>query len=249
MAQTYTGDASIDDVPPGQERLLSYAVDQDMLIDATKRDSNNDVLTGTIINGVLKLKYLDRQLQTYAMQNKSDSAKSLIIEHPRNPGFQLKTPEKALETTDSLYRFATTLAPKASGKLEVVEERTRFEQLAILPMDVTAVEYWSKNEAIPPKVQKALATAADQQRKIAQLQRQKNDADQNRTSILQEEENIRRNISTLPDSSAVRSDSIKDLAAKDAELKDTLKSIKSLQASIEKTHQDLENYLSELTIE
>jgi hypothetical protein len=249
ITQSYAGDASVDDVPPGQERLLSYAVDQDMLVDAAKHDTNNSVLTGAIVNGVLRLKYLDRQQQTYAIQNKADHEKSLVVEHPRTPDFDLKAPDKPLEKTDKLYRFQTTLAAKASSTLVVAEERTRWEELAILPMDVTAVEYWSKNAAIPDKVKKALGEAADRQRVIAQLQRQKETADQNRTNILQEEENIRRNIAAFPANSTSRTDAVNDLSAKETELKATNKSIKDFQASIEKSRQDLESYLSGLTIE
>jgi hypothetical protein len=249
VTQSYAGDASIDDVPPGQERLLSYAVDQDMLIDAEKHDTNNSVLTAAIVNGVLRLKYLDRQAQTYAIQNKADHEKNLIIEHPRTPDFELKSPDKPLEKTDKLYRFQATLAPKASSSLVVSEERTRWEELAILPMDITGIDYWSKNAAIPDKVKKALAEAADRQRNIAQLQRQKNTADQNRTNILQEEENIRRNIAAFPANSTSRTDAVNDLASRENDLKNTNKSIKDLQASIEKAHQDLESYLAGLTIE
>jgi hypothetical protein len=249
ITQSYAGDASIDDVPPGQERLLSYAVDQDMLIDAEKHDTNNSVLTAAIVNGVLRLKYLDRQAQTYAIQNKADHEKNLIIEHPRTPDFELKSPDKPLEKTDKLYRFQATLAPKASSSLVVSEERTRWEELAILPMDITGIDYWSKNAAIPDKVKKALAEAADRQRNIAQLQRQKNTADQNRTNILQEEENIRRNIAAFPANSTSRTDAVNDLASRENDLKNTNKSIKDLQASIEKAHQDLESYLSGLTVE
>ncbi len=34
IADSYAGDATIDDVPPGQERLLSFAVDQELLVDS-----------------------------------------------------------------------------------------------------------------------------------------------------------------------------------------------------------------------
>src|SRR5215211_2866676 len=45
-AGSYAGDAKIDDVPPGQERLLSYGVDQQMIVDATKVKEDSAVQTG-----------------------------------------------------------------------------------------------------------------------------------------------------------------------------------------------------------
>src|SRR6185436_19001077 len=35
----YAGDARVDNVPPGQERLLSYGIDLDVLVDNTKNSS------------------------------------------------------------------------------------------------------------------------------------------------------------------------------------------------------------------
>jgi hypothetical protein len=249
IVQSYAGDASIDDVPPGQDRLLSYAVDQDVLVDASKHDGKNSVLTGVIVNGVLRVKYLDRVSQVYAIQNKSDHEKTLIVEHPRAADFELKQPEKPLEKTDKLYRIQKTLAAKGSGTVEVSEERTRWEEMALLPMDVTALEFWMKNEALPESVKKALGEAATRQRNILALQRQKETADQNRTSILQDEENIRRNIQALPANSSRRDEAVNDLAAKDTELKDTTKTIRDLQGKIEQARQDLEKYLSTLSLE
>ena len=35
LVESYAGDATVDDVPPGQERLVSYAVDQDLRVDSS----------------------------------------------------------------------------------------------------------------------------------------------------------------------------------------------------------------------
>ena len=52
-ATSYAGDASIDDLPPGQERLLSYGIDLQVLVDATKNTSESLIQTGKIVKGVL----------------------------------------------------------------------------------------------------------------------------------------------------------------------------------------------------
>ncbi|HVX86841.1 MAG TPA: DUF4139 domain-containing protein [Phycisphaerae bacterium] len=248
ISQSYAGDASIDDVPPGQERLLSYGVDQDALVDADKHDTKNSLMTGQIVNGVLRLQYLDRTSQTYEIENKSDLPKDVIIEHPRSPDFTLKTPEKPLEKTDKLYRFETTVAPKASASMDVVEERTRWEELAILNLDITGVDYWAKNDTLPGKVKDALAKAGDMQRKIADLNRQRQTAESDRSSILQDQDNLRKNINAFPSGSKSRTDAVNALSDKQTELDDTNKHIKDLQNSLEKAHSDLESYLSALNV-
>ena len=49
----YAGDARIDDLPPGQERLLSYGIDLQMLVDSTQNTRPTPVQTGKIVKGVL----------------------------------------------------------------------------------------------------------------------------------------------------------------------------------------------------
>ena len=49
----YAGDARIDNVPPGQERLLSYGIDLDVLVDNTKNTQTSAVQTAKISQGTL----------------------------------------------------------------------------------------------------------------------------------------------------------------------------------------------------
>jgi len=55
------------------------------------------------------------ETKTYTIRNVDQKAKTLIIEHPARPGFQLLE-RKATETTASAYRFEVKLAPGATEK-------------------------------------------------------------------------------------------------------------------------------------
>ena len=102
---TYAGDAKIDNLPPGQERLLSYGIDLQMTVDSTSSKTDSSIMTGKIIKGVLHLTRKNVFSQEYTAENKSDKDKTLIIEHARRGGWTLTAPDKADETTDALYRF------------------------------------------------------------------------------------------------------------------------------------------------
>ena len=52
---SYAGDARIDNVPPGQERLLSYGIDLQMTVDSTKNTQEDHIQTGKIVKGVLTI--------------------------------------------------------------------------------------------------------------------------------------------------------------------------------------------------
>ena len=56
---TYAGDARMGNLPPGQSRLLSYALDLEVQVDATKNRDESAIQTGSIEKGILKLSQKD----------------------------------------------------------------------------------------------------------------------------------------------------------------------------------------------
>ena len=63
---SYAGDAKIEDVPPGQSRLLSYAIDQDALIQLAPDTGDESLLSGSIVKGVLWLRYRSQIERDYS---------------------------------------------------------------------------------------------------------------------------------------------------------------------------------------
>jgi hypothetical protein len=153
----YAGDARIDDVPPGQERLLSYGIDQQIQVDATKNRNESSIQTGKIVKGVLNLTMKDVFTQEYVAENKGDRDKALLIEHPLRPGWKLLEPAKADETTESLYRFKGSVAAGKGTKLTVRQELVRGQAVAILPCDINQLAFYARSGEIPQPVRDSLA--------------------------------------------------------------------------------------------
>src|SRR5205823_6440423 len=106
----YAGDARIDNVPPGQERLLSYGIDLQITVNSTKTRQEARILTGKLVKGVLELQRKTVFTQDYAIENKGDQDKKLIIEHPFRQNWKLVETADPIETTETLYRFRTEAA-------------------------------------------------------------------------------------------------------------------------------------------
>ncbi len=104
-ANTYGGDARIDNVPPGQERFISYAIDLQVQVEASNSRQESRVQTGKLVKGVLQLTRKNVLTQDYTMENKADRDKVLILEHPVRKGWKLVESPELLETTDTWYRF------------------------------------------------------------------------------------------------------------------------------------------------
>src|SRR5687768_6113378 len=69
-ANGYAGDARIDDVPPGQERLLSFGIDQQVRVDAASGQEESSVIAGKVVKGVLQATYKSVYSKDYKAENK-----------------------------------------------------------------------------------------------------------------------------------------------------------------------------------
>ena len=171
-ANTYAGDARIDNVPPGQERLHQL---RHRPAGRRRRDEEHATTaassTGKIVKGVLHLTRKNVFTQEYVAENKADEDKTLVIEHPFRQGWKLVEPEKADETTETLYRFRTPAPP---GRGEPDGQRgdgARRDDRD--PADgLGALEFYTQDGEIPKSVREALAKAVVLKHAMVDAQRQ-----------------------------------------------------------------------------
>jgi uncharacterized coiled-coil protein SlyX len=245
----YAGDARIDDVPPGQERLLSYGIDQQVLVDATKNRHESALQTGKIVKGVLHVSFKEVFAQEYLAENKGDRDKTLLIEHPVRPEWKLVAPAKADETTEALYRFRGSLAAGKASKLTVREEVVQSQGMAILPMDFGTLEFYGRTGEIPEPVRAALKEAIARRQAVAETERQIQLRQQRINEVTQEQNRIRENMKTVAQTSEYYKRLLKKLDEQETTIEGLQGEVADLQKKLEKQRQDLEDYLSGLNVE
>jgi hypothetical protein len=244
----YAGDARIDDVPPGQERLLSYGIDQQILVDATKNTTESTNQSGKIVKGVLNLTMKDVFTQEYAAESKADHDKTLIIEHPVRQGWKLVTPEKADETTETLYRFRGKVAAGKATKLKVRQELVRAEVIAISPLDVDALTMYVRNGQIPKEVRDALAGALAARQAMAETERQIAERQQRIQQITQEQNRIRDNMKTVDSKSDYYQRLLKKLNDQESSIEKLQGETDELRKTLDKQREDLERSLQNMNV-
>jgi hypothetical protein len=245
----YAGDARIDDLPPGQERLISYGVDQQVIVQAQNDKSHSSLTTGKIVKGVLHLTYKEVAIQDYTAENKGDHDKTLIIEHARPGGdWKLVEPAKADETTDTLYRFKGKVAAGKGTKLTVKQEWVRGEEVAILPLDLGTNIFYSRTGELPQKVRDALTKAAELKQASAETQRQIHDRQQKITVISQEQSRLRDNMKTVAQNTEYYTRLLKKLDEQESQIETLQKEIAALQKTAEQQRKALEDYVNGLNV-
>lgn len=248
----YGGDARISDLPPGQQRLISYGIDLKVLVDSTSTNQEESIQTGRLVKGVLHLARKRVFTQQYKVENRADEPKTLVIEHPLRPNWKLVSSQKPFETTDTLYRFKLPVAGEKSETLKVQQEVTQWEAMAILPMDVEAINVHLRSGAIPQNVRDALAKAASLKHSLVEIERQIAQTRQSIQDLSQAQQRTRENmraISSNAHSGDFYQQLLKRLADQDRQFDALQQRLDGLQQEKNKRQKELEDYLSNLSVE
>ncbi len=246
---SYAGDASVDNVPPGQERLISYGVDLQIIVDATKNRSDTAIQTGKIVKGVLHLTRKNVFTQEYTAENKGDKEKGLIIEHPIRAGWHLVDTDKPIETTEAVYRFKGKVAAGKGTQLKVKEEIIEGEEFAILPWDLGQLDWYRKQGEISKPVREALLTAMQKKSALIDTQRSIDQRVQQIAQITGEQTRIRENMKTVNQQSEYYTRLLKKLNEQESQIEKLQGDSEELRKKLDLQQKGLEQYLAELNVE
>lgn len=245
---SYAGDARVDNLPAGAERLISFAID--LPIGVQRRDAGTETtLSGARIErGVLQLQQSRVRTTTYAIKNEASDARRLLIAHPVSAGWELAEPGSADERTEAQYRFGMDIAAGASDALTIRETRLDLERVQMGRLDERGLLSWSGNGQLPKMVRDALARAAELQRTIAAGERALALPQAEITAITTEQQRIRANLGTLERGTPLHERLVAKLNAQESELEGLQTQQRKAQHELDSARKAFEDFLAGLSI-
>jgi hypothetical protein len=165
---TFAGEGLVEAIKPGERRLLSYATDLGLLVDA-KLDSGHERVTRVrIYRGMLTTTSEERAKKTYIVRNEDSTARALVIEHPARPEWKLaEDGPKPEEKASGLYRFRLNIEPKQTEKLVVNEAKPLYTRYSLTAVTDEEIELFLRQKSINPEIEKALHTIVAQKNVVA----------------------------------------------------------------------------------
>ena len=192
----YGGEALMETLKTGDKRLISYAVDLGTRI-TTQFDSKADIVREIHFRrGILTARTAAAETKTYTIRNVDQKPKTLIIEHPVRPGYQLLD-RKAAETTATAYRFEVKLAPGATEKFPVAEERVYDNTISIASATPDVLMTYVRNKALSDTARKQLEQIASLKSQIAATDAESRRNDSDIASLIKDQDRLRQNIGSL----------------------------------------------------
>jgi len=246
---SYAGDAKIDDLAPGSQRLVSYAMDLETEVAPESKGRPEQLTSVRLVKGTMLIEMKHARSQEYTVKNSGRRVKKVLIEYPFDPTWKLVTPKEPAEKTRDLYRFAVDAKPGEPAKLLVEEERIDRQQVAITNLDEGAIQVYLSAKVVSQKVKDALKEVIARKQALAQVTTNRAQLEQQVNTIGQDQSRIRQNMDKLDRTSDLYKRYVKTLTDQEDKLESLRGQIKELTDQETKLRKALDDYLLGLDLQ
>ena len=192
----YAGDALLEFLPEAEKRLIAYGDDIEV-VGSKRANSTRMIETVKMADGIMTTSYRQVQTTTYLIQNMDKKERTVIVEHPKNAGFELMSKQSLAETTANKYRFKFKAAANAGTELKVEESRISQSAQKIFDMSSNTFISYTTNAEIPEKVRKAFASIITEKEKVTAEERALKSLQDRQTETSKEQDRIRKNLEAV----------------------------------------------------
>jgi hypothetical protein len=245
----YAGDAQIADLPPGSERLVSYALDLDTEVASESKSEPEQLTSLKITKGVVEMSRKHRRQVVYTVKNSGDDAKSVLVEYPHDANWNLLEPKEPAETTRDMYRFAVQAEPGKPAELAVREEMVVSQQVAVTNLDDNMIQFFVSNKSVSEAVKKALAEVVRRRQALSALQIEQQQVGQQIAAISQEQERIRQNMAQLEKNTELYARYVKKFGEQEDQIEKLRARTNELVQQSAAAQRALDEYIANLSVE
>jgi hypothetical protein len=243
---TYAGEALTGRIKPGEKRFITYAVDLGCRVSVKEDEEDQKAFRAEIINGEFRLHYKQMKTTVYMLNNLTDHAKTVYIEHPydKDEKWQLVKSAKPVETTEEYHRFKVAVAPKATTQFSVSEELPESHTYALTNITTNDIQVFVKSNYLTPEMKQSLDVVADLKTQMSQLSREIVEKKADINLIAEDQKRMRENLHALG-----KTDEEKQLVqryvAKIAHGEDQLERLRQEEKKLQEERNNLQRQLDE----
>jgi hypothetical protein len=247
-AGSYAGDARLPDLAPAGEQLISYALDLKVEVEANASATPQELVSVSLRKGTLLATHKTVAQTTYTIKNRDQKPKTLVIEHPLRPDWQLVAPEQPAERTREAYRFRMAVVPEQPAQLLVREEKPLQQTVRLLETGADRIAYYLQAQQLSPAVQQALQKVVALRQRLEQTRAQGLRLAQQLEAITQEQARIRQNMERLAANSDLYQRYVRKLDQQETEVESLRQESASRKATEERQKRELDEFLLGLEI-
>jgi hypothetical protein len=245
---SYAGDAQITDMPPGSDQLLSFALDLDAEVETLPGKTPEVLAAVKISRGILVASTKLQREKIYSIANRGTKNKTVLVEHPFQPEWTLVQPEKPLERSRGVYRFAIPVAAGKNAKLSVVETRLVDSSVAVTNLQEDRIEIFIRSSAVSQSVKSALQKLLELKAQLGDTAGRRALAEARAADITAEQGRIRANMERLSQSSDLYKKYVKTLSEQEEELSKLRDEIARMREQENAQRKAIDSYVSSIDV-
>ena len=246
----YAGDARIEDMAPGSERLLSYAIDLDVEVNPRNQSQADEMLAVKIVKGTLVVTRKATRKKVFEIKNSGSKPVKMLVEHPRDGGnWKLVAPEKTAETTRDRYRFAVLAEPGKPATLEVVEEQPGEQRIALSNIDAGQIGIFVQSKVPSQRIKDALGQVLAKKRAIEEIVRTKQEKEREIQVVEQEQNRLRQNMANLDRTNDLYLKYVRKMTEQEDRVDVLRKEITALIQKEQAARRELDDFLQQLELD
>jgi hypothetical protein len=245
---SYAGDARIEDLPPSQDRLISYALDLKTEVEPKLEGGTQELVTVALKKGTMLVSRRRIEDRIYLIKNRDAKTKLVLIEQPYRSDWKLVEPTEPTERTRDLYRFTLSVEPGKTASLHVKETLPVQESIQLMDSGIDIMAFYVRAKEVSPKVREALQHVAGLRTKLDDTRAQRTRLEQRVSEIAAEHGRIRENMQRLPQNSDLYTRYVKKLDQQETDLEKLRKEIEAAKNNEDEQRRELQTYVANLDV-
>lgn len=247
------GEAMLPFLNRDETRLVSYALEQGVVI-TTETKSENHAVHRVLFHGGYSYEYYNRErATTYKIVNKTTRDHVLYVDHPKSSGYEVVETTPLPKDTPSFHRFSISLAAKKNVQLVVREREETYTSVKITDLNKDAlwqkVTLYTKHGWIGKEQETTLQAVSDVLETLRGIVKNLEERKRELDAIVSEQERLRQNIKTMGTSQAemtLRGTYVQKLADQETRLDAIRQEVARLDEEAAKASERLAKLVKEL---
>ncbi|RYG64526.1 hypothetical protein EON80_19075 [bacterium] len=192
----YGGDALVSNLSPNDSRLISYAVDLELVAMQEEPELLSRIVNIKLSDGILSIKRDSERTRSWTFKNKGKTPKSVLLQVPGEDSWKLADPKQLEGKAAGVQRFRFTAKP-GDNSFSVKWLQSTQSDITVADKAIDDIVFYTNEKAISPALKARLNDFVATKRKLAELERQRSVQEVALKEIGEDQERIRSNMQAL----------------------------------------------------
>ncbi|MFP4430159.1 MAG: hypothetical protein ACLFPV_02810 [Spirochaetaceae bacterium] len=238
---SFVGDALTSDLAAGESTILTYALDSDTTVLTEAQSEPETISSVRIADGMLIARRLRSLRTVYRYEHHGERLGTLVIEHPKQPGWEVVGGPGPASESESFLRFEVPLTG-VSDRLEIVEEQPVSTSVALDRLTTDQISFYLSRPVIDAETADTLRGLSEILTRLSETDRELGTTSREIDALFRDQERIRSNLEAVPEGSDLADRYLSNLRRQE----DQIEALRNRQAALEERRNELESRLARL---